>query len=348
MVRKLKRLSLRLANDLGLSRLVLQSRWRRQRLLILCYHGTAILDEHLWNPELYATSRQLRRRLELIRQMGCNVLPLEEALQRLYRKDLPPKSVVITYDDGGHDFYQQAYPILQEFRMPATVYLTTYYLTFNRPVYNLMVYYLLWKRAASSIQWPEVLGTSDRVELSEYGSAFVGRRMWQFPEENGLSGREKDALLGTLAEKLAVDYAPVLHHRLFHIMSLAEAEELARAGVDFQLHTHRHRTPMQEDLFAQEIRDNRNLVDRIRRSPAAHFCYPSGLHQPAFLPWLRESKIASATTCETGLASARTEPLLLPRLVDTCRSTEYEFTAWLSGIAALLPRRSHTKGRYPL
>jgi len=58
-----------------------------------------------------------------------------------------------------------------------------------------------------------------------------------------------------------------------------------------------------------------------------------------FLPWLEEAGIRSATTCDPGLASPRSKRLLLPRLLDISSLSEYEFTGWLSGVAAALPRR---------
>ncbi len=36
-----------------------------------------------------------------------------------------PRSVVLTFDDGLHDFYTNAFPVLQEYRFPATVFLVT-------------------------------------------------------------------------------------------------------------------------------------------------------------------------------------------------------------------------------
>src|SRR5438132_1545578 len=57
------------------------SGWRRQRLLILCYHGVSLQDEHEWAPELFVTPAFLRRRFEILRDSGYVVLPLGEAVQ---------------------------------------------------------------------------------------------------------------------------------------------------------------------------------------------------------------------------------------------------------------------------
>jgi peptidoglycan/xylan/chitin deacetylase (PgdA/CDA1 family) len=85
-------------------------------------------------------------------------------------------------------------------------------------------------------------------------------------------------------------------------------------------------------LFTREIRDNRDRIREFTGHEAVHFCYPSGDYAPEFLPWLRELGVRSATTCETGLASPHSEPLLLPRVLDGEQVTPVEFESWLCGI----------------
>src|SRR5690349_21293273 len=120
MLREAKVGVLRLAAAAGLSRLIGNSAWRRRRLLILCYHGVSRHDEHEWN-RLYITQETLRRRMELIVQERCNVLPLWQAIEQLQKGTLPPRAVAITFDDGFHDFYSAAFPILESFGFPVTL-----------------------------------------------------------------------------------------------------------------------------------------------------------------------------------------------------------------------------------
>jgi hypothetical protein len=49
--------------------------------------------------------------------------------------------------------------------------------------------------------------------------------------------------------------------------------------------------------------------------------------------------VVSATTCDYGLATRATEPLLLPRLLDSMSVTDVDFEGWLAGVSALLPHR---------
>ena len=104
MIRTLKRSSLTVSKHIGLTSWLAQSSWRRQRLMILCYHGVSLDDEHQWHPGLYVSQAQLERRLALLRRNRCTVLPLEEAIQRLYANDLPDRAVALTFDDGYYDF----------------------------------------------------------------------------------------------------------------------------------------------------------------------------------------------------------------------------------------------------
>src|SRR5262249_47969527 len=142
-----------------------------------------------------------------------------------------------------------------------------------------------------------------------------------------------------IAGDLGVDYSDIRRLRMLQLMTPEQVAEVAAGGIDVQLHTHRHRTPLDQGLFVREIRDNRQWIASVTGTQPCHFCYPSGQHRDAFLPWLRAEQIVSATTCEYGMATRTCDPLLLPRLLDAMNVTENEFEAWLAGIASLLPHR---------
>jgi peptidoglycan/xylan/chitin deacetylase (PgdA/CDA1 family) len=62
-----------------------------------------------------------RDQLKYLLDEGYNIISLEELVQNRANPD--PKSVVLTFDDGFVDFYENAIPILQELgNLPATVY----------------------------------------------------------------------------------------------------------------------------------------------------------------------------------------------------------------------------------
>ncbi len=165
------------------------------------------------------------------------------------------------------------------------------------------------------------------------------KEILRFADEKTLCAEEKDALAASLAEQLSVDYGNLCEKRILHLMQPDEIRTLATDGVDIQLHTHRHRTPMNRELFLREIEDNRQSIHQMTGKLPSHFCYPSGVWDHTFLPWLKEAGIESATTCEFGLASRSSNRLLLPRLVDVSALSPIEFESWLTGISVALPRR---------
>jgi peptidoglycan/xylan/chitin deacetylase (PgdA/CDA1 family) len=339
-----RRTILGMAKAVGIFTTVGNSRWRNQRLLILGYHGISIDDEHLWNKTLFMPQCLFRERMDVLRREGCTVLPLEEAIQRLYSGELPHKSVALTFDDGMQDFTLRALPVLEEFGYPAAVYLTTYYSINRHPVFNVFYPYLLWKcEQAGTDPLPVVakaLGVPVPREAGVAGCAEILRK-WLQSEHPDHERRHQVARL--LATSAGLDYDKLLASGVFQLMAPKEISgNLTRRGVRVELHTHRHRVPTDEDLFKKEIRENRACIKAIvpEGPEPTHFCYPGGNYSPKLLPWLEDEQIQSATTCRTGLAQKSSHRLRLPRLIDTCCISPLDFEGWVSGVSHLLPRRS--------
>jgi hypothetical protein len=155
MLRLVKACLFRAVEATGISNLTMESSWRRRKLLVLCYHGISLEDEHLWRPALYMDARAIERRFEVLQENRCQVLPLSEAVCRLYAGNLPPRSVVITFDDGNYDFHKLGLPLVRKFGYPVTVYMSTYYVDFPRPVFDPALSYLVWKEAGRRSNGPK-------------------------------------------------------------------------------------------------------------------------------------------------------------------------------------------------
>jgi peptidoglycan/xylan/chitin deacetylase (PgdA/CDA1 family) len=340
MLRTAKLAALGMLRGVGFFSLVKNSRWRQQRLLILCYHGTSIKDEHLWRPNLYIHPQKLEQRFASLKKGRFSVMPLGEGLQRLHSGTLPARSVAITFDDGTYDFFRQAFPLLKHFGFPATVYQTTYYTSLERPVFNLICSYMLWQRRDRVIANGESVGLPGPLDLQTDGGRFaIVRRLIEKSERENRTGVQKDELAAHLARLLQIDYDALKAKRILQLMNGRELQEIASNGIDIQLHTHRHRTPEDETLFQKEIQDNRSTIRSFIATQPVHFCYPSGVYKPAFLPWLRAENVVSATTCDAGLAERSSEALLLPRYVDHQHRTQLDFESWITGVGDLLAVR---------
>jgi peptidoglycan/xylan/chitin deacetylase (PgdA/CDA1 family) len=101
---------------------------------ILMYHRIAESSANAVEPTWNVTPKILRYQLEGLCQLGLEPIPLC-ALLAANASDvtLPPRSFVVTFDDGYENFYTAARPILHELKIPATVFLATSYVNSPAP-----------------------------------------------------------------------------------------------------------------------------------------------------------------------------------------------------------------------
>jgi peptidoglycan/xylan/chitin deacetylase (PgdA/CDA1 family) len=344
MIQAIKHASLRTLERSGMSRRVANSTWRRNRLLILCYHGIALTDEHQWCPSLYVSTSHLQERLELLKKHDCHVLPLREAVTYLYAGRLPERSVVLTFDDGYYDFMARAWPLLRKYRYPATVYLTTGRVDHNLPNVNLFISYSLWASRQQLFDGDGVPGLRGQYSLrTAQERQLLTQQIIETLRADSGGEHRRDDVARAVAERAGLDYEALLKLRLLTLLRPAEVTALAGQGVDFQLHTHMHRTPDDPDEFVRDVLVNRDRLRAMTGRTATHFCYPSGNYRNAYIPLLRQHGVEAATTCDPGLATTASDPMLLPRFIDTNAVSSLLFESWLTGVAACLPRRT-TRG----
>ena len=340
----LKKTVLRAAKTCGLFHLVADSRWRQQRLLIIAFHSVSLDEEHQWRRLLYLTTGEFERRLQVLKRWRLNVLPLDEGIARLEAGTLPPRSAVLTFDDGHVDFSQIVWPRVKQAGYPATVYPTTYYSEKRVPVFPLACSYVLWQGRARRLEAAPELGVREAVELADEtvreraADAIVARA-----EADRACVDERQRRLRVLANRLHVDYDRLMARRVLQIMTPEEMRAVARDGADVQLHTHRHRMPDSRAELQREIMDNRRRIEALTGRRATHLCYPSGKHSPDYYSWLTDLSVATGTTCVPRLVARGDQRLALPRLVDTASLSEIELEGWLSGISQFL-RQRRTRG----
>jgi peptidoglycan/xylan/chitin deacetylase (PgdA/CDA1 family) len=326
---RVKRLLYRAAKACGV--FALARRLTAERLRILAYHGNELCDESAFMPIVFMRRETFAARLRLLRERGYPVLALGEAVQRLNDGTLPPCAVAITIDDGFHSTGAVAAPLLHEARMPATLYVTTWYTQRDAPVFRLAMQYCFFRTKVTTVELGQV------SDVAAGTVAVDGELLWELVNfgEQQLDEAGRAALLERTAKALGVDLQPVLARRAFHLMTPAELARAAEA-LDLQLHTHRHRAPADPVRVRAEIEENRTALKPVARNPLVHFCYPSGYHSPKMFPWLKSAGIETATTCEPGLNAKGTHPYALKRFLDGEHVSLLEFEAELSGFAELL------------
>jgi peptidoglycan/xylan/chitin deacetylase (PgdA/CDA1 family) len=331
MRRSMIRFALYVFNFLGLFRLARYV--TRDGLRILCYHGFAVAEEYKYRSTLFIQGGLFRRRIEYLKREGYPILPLGTAVEALSTGRLPACATVITMDDGWRGVYSVALPLIKELRIPVTVYVTTYYVENPMPVYTVTLSYLFWKSSACRVSLPRGLGTFElrsQADKAEEAAQKFGE---------SLAPGERLQLLKELAEALDVSFDDIEQQRLFRVMDEQQLRCLADAGVDIQLHSHRHQWPLYDrGMVESEIAENRRFLEPIVSHPLEHFCYPSGvygLHQGA---WLAALGVKSATTIEPGFNYGDTSRFALRRVVDGGPVSEIEFAAEMTGFMEIVRR----------
>jgi peptidoglycan/xylan/chitin deacetylase (PgdA/CDA1 family) len=341
MIAVLKQSSFSASRCLGLTSLVAASAWRRERLLVLCYHGVSLEDEHEWDPELYISPAALGRRLDALTHAHCAVLPLEEASRRLYAGTLPERAVTITFDDAYYDFKVRAYPLLSARGYPATVYVTTEQCERRLPVLHLFLSYVLWKYRQFQLDARGIAGLDRKYMLArpverKRAVAAMRARMRQ----DRMNTEDEAVFTREVMERAGVDVDRVRRSRVLGLMTPADLAEVSEQGMAIELHTHRHRSPEDPDEFIEDLRLNRAKLQTITGRRPRHFCYPNGIYRSSYLPRLEREGIETATTCDPDLASSESHRLLLPRFIDNEMGSDLRFEAWMTGVASWLPRRT--------
>lgn len=248
---------------------------------------------------------QFDARMCHLRSTARPILPLQEAIQKLRDDNLDPGTVAVTIDDGWAST-SLMFEILERHRIPATLYMTTWYMNKQAPIIGKAREFL--SSVAPKLRLPPnfpELSLEDQVDALKTASLEAG---------------------------IALDW---YHGRQFHLMSGSEMEALAKAGLDIQLHTHRHRL---SENIQKELSDNRDALKDAGISPSdlRHFCYPSGIQRADAPQALKAWGVESATTCVSGLATKKSDPYRLPRFLDGRSVSEAEFDGFLSGFVPLL------------
>jgi peptidoglycan/xylan/chitin deacetylase (PgdA/CDA1 family) len=113
--------------------LYINSLFSQKKLTIVTFHRIVpdSVKNKSPNKSMMLTVAQFEDLIKMI-SIYSNPLALETAV--LYfktKKKFPPRSIVITFDDGYADNYTNAYPILKKYKIPATVYIATKYINQN-------------------------------------------------------------------------------------------------------------------------------------------------------------------------------------------------------------------------
>lgn len=238
----------------------------RHRPMVLMYHRVQS-DPLLGgiSPEVFA--QQLAYVKRCFRVVGINQL-----LEELIHDQLQPYSLALTFDDGHSDFYSQAWPLLQRYQLPASLYVTTDFIDRR-----------CWL-------WPDLLRhqllktTRAEVHIQDLGRVPLGQEViaqsWSRLGDHclTLAPEQRSAFLRELGEALGVAQ-PQAPQAPFCPVTWEQLREMHRQGLDVGSHSVSH--PILSSLPEADLRyelehSRQRLLEELGEAPKG-ICYPNGM-----------------------------------------------------------------------
>ena len=297
------------------------------RLCIINYHRILGSPDPLLASEPDIAT--FRWQMQLLAEC-FNVMPLHNAVQALSDERMPPRAVCITFDDGYRSIHDHALPILKEFDLPATVFVTTGYAAEDN-MWNDRILEAVRKLPGNQLNLSE-----DQLGVFSLQSPAERQRTAQKLTESAkyLSPEERLCLARKLEEMSGNPHFP-------NVMLTPEMViNLARHGIEIGGHTITHPIlAVLDDASARhEIIENKRQLEALINKPVRYFAYPNGKagidFNESHVAMVKEAGYTAAFTTSIGAATRMDDPYRLPR----CRpwdATPFMFSArllyWLAG-----------------
>lgn len=185
---------------------------------------------------------------------------------------LPPRPVVITFDDGFEDNYTHAYPILRELGIPATVFVSTGLISSTETFWFDRVSQLILANRGK-----EVTVGLDRVVIPDdrEGARFATEHVLRLLKR--VTNRMRREVLAVWEETLGPAAGPA-HTAYSRPMTWDQIREMASEGIEFGSHTVTHPilTRCDDGELAYELTESRDALFRELGQAPVSISFPVG------------------------------------------------------------------------
>lgn len=302
----------------GVKALVRYTRWVRGRLvkrkaLILGYHR---IDDDPWDPySLNVTPMHFSEQLDVLRK-HANPVSLQALVDGMLFGNLAPRSVAVTFDDGYLGNLHHAKPILERYRIPATVFVVTGYL--GREFWWDELARLC--RGAKDLPQELCLNVNGR-KFSWQSNAPVNERLWKrrlLSLHHFFSLLNEPERLNGLTQLRRALSISVDNSSVSRAMTSDELRELATGElVNVGAHTVSHPFLPKLGRKAQEneIAESKKYLEGLMGAQIGSFCYPYGLLTRKTAAIVRDLGFRCACTTYSDIVTHSNDPFRLPRFL---------------------------------
>jgi len=237
------------------------------------------------------------------------------SLEQLWEDPLPASSRVcaLTFDDGWEDNYRIAFPLLQEVRLPATIFLPTAYIGTNN--------YMPEERLARLLARIDTAG-----EQSLFAERFTDAVGGAVSPELLSAGRYQ-SIFKKVPLQLKIRVLGMLEQQFGgsgnngrHTITWDEARRMRAHGISFGSHTVNHclLACEHENTIANELQTSRQVLRQQLGDALDALAYPNGSYDSRVVRLAAECGLKACVTTEYGVVRADTDRFRLPRIpIDT-------------------------------
>ncbi|NLX23261.1 MAG: polysaccharide deacetylase family protein [Phycisphaerae bacterium] len=304
------------------------------RAAILCFHNVIA---HRRDPEIEEEALELpqfRRLLRVLRD-AFQVISLAELVAAIReRRSPPPRSIVISFDDGYATNHTVVAEELAALGMPWSAFLPAQIIETGARQWTDDLYLLIHRGSLRHLRLPWSDGPTEfdlhTVQQRREALHAIRESCRYLPE--GLRRIRLDGIYGLYSQ----DEIDALRARYpaFAPMTWEQARELKAAGVDVGSHglTHVALAPQTPQAIRHEITGARDLIQARIGEHSRHFSYPYG-RQASISQDTRIILTAlgyhCALTLEQSTVDTRTQNLMeLPRLIAPPSAGRTLFNLW--------------------
>ncbi|MDI6782158.1 MAG: polysaccharide deacetylase family protein, partial [bacterium] len=249
----------------------LRKRMKKGRVTILCYHR--VLDDKqikdYYRPAVAVSVSTFRKQMELL-QKRYKVISLDDAISLLRKKKLLGNDyLVITFDDGYADNYENAFPVLKEYGLLATIFLTTDYIDSNRLLWADEVGLLLEKKWDVFLQ-TELFQGLKGAGISDNKAMIINEIISTLKE---MDGDTRNAIIARLKEDIGsfVELNALM-------LGWGQVREMVASRISFGGHTKSHRflTTLMLSEKEAEIKGSKEIIEQNIDEQVLSLAYPDG------------------------------------------------------------------------
>lgn len=292
----------------------------RDKALIVTYHR---FGEN--SDGLNTSARVFRQQLDYLTS-HYRLVPLSKLIECLASdNDLPPGLAAITIDDGYRDAYEIAFPILQQYQAPATLFVVTDFLERKTWLWTDKLRFLTAQTRATRLETTindcllqlQLSGRASRLEAA----ARVNSHLKTLPDE------AKEDAIKRIASSLRVEI-PDLPTDDYDSITWEQARAMDSAGIEIGSHTVTHPilTNINDERLKAELRESKSKLEARLDRKVELFCYPNGNYDARVKRAAETAGYRLAVTIEAGLNPSGCDLMALRRV-----HTEQDFARFLQG-----------------